>query len=205
MSEVRTKKSPLQVWVMIAVVALVLIAGFLVFPGSEPQRQRLLNMLGTSNHGVLLTPAVPFTELHATVTGAPWSWADQTAHWRMVVVGGGQCMDACREMLYVTRQVHVLLGNKSQRLQRLYINLDRELDSETAAYLSAEQPYLQALTVDSDEFSELLAKTNANWRKDAVRAFLVDPHGVAMMFYTPEHDGGGMLDDIKHLFKYSPE
>lgn len=206
MNEARTKKSPLQVWVMVASVALVLIAGFLVFPGNEQQRQRLLNMLGTSNHGILLTPVVPFAGLAAkTAAGATWSWLQPQPDWRLVIVGGAQCVDGCREMLYVTRQVHILLGNKSQRLQRLYLNLDTVLDSATAQYLSEEHRYLETLYADREEFQQLLASTNADWQAGAVRAFLVDPHGVAMMFYTAEHDGGGMLEDIKHLFKYSPE
>lgn len=206
MNELSNKKSPLQVWVMVATVALVLVAGFLVFPGNEHQRQRLLNLLGTSNHGVLLTPAVPFTGLAAkNADGATWSWLQPQPDWRLVVVGGAQCEDECRHLLYLTRQVHILLGNKSQRLQRIYLNLDTVLDSATAEHLGAEHPYLEMLYVDPEAFHQLVAGTNADWQPGAARAFLVDPHGIAMMFYSAEHDGGGMLEDIKHLFKYSPE
>ncbi len=191
---------------MVATVALVLIAGFLVFPGNEQQRQRLLNLLGTSNHGILLTPVVRFADLPAkNAQGAAWSWEQPQPDWRLVVVGGAQCADECRDVLYVTRQVHILLGTKSQRLQRVYLNLDTQLSSATAQYVNAEHPYLEILSVDREAFQQLLAGTNADWQAGQARAFLVDPHGVAMMFYSAAHDGGGMLEDIKHLFKYSPE
>jgi hypothetical protein len=58
---------------------------------------------------------------------------------------------------------------------------------------------------DLADFSALIGSTNAQWTNDTPRLFLVDQQGVAMMYYTPEHDGSDLLGDLKHLIKYSPE
>jgi hypothetical protein len=36
------------------------------------------------------------------------------------------------------------------------------------------------------------------------RYFVVTPDYQAVLYYTQQHDGGGLLEDLKHLLKYSP-
>lgn len=200
------KHSKLQLWLIILITLSVLIGGFVIFPSTEEQRDRLLAVLGTSNKGILLNPVVPLTELtFSDQQGEPWLWQAQAPKWRVLLPVVGRCDQVCLDFLYLSRQVHVRLDKKTQQVQRILLNLGAPFSDETKALLSREHPYLKVIRGDLAVFSSLLASTNAQWSADTPRMFVVDQHGVAMLYYTAEHQGYDLLADLKHLIKYSPE
>jgi cytochrome oxidase Cu insertion factor (SCO1/SenC/PrrC family) len=206
MNEEAPKTSKLPLWLIIFTTLAVMVSGFLLFPNNDGQRDRLLSILGTNNRGTLLNPVVMMADMTLTdQQGEAWLWQEQAPKWRLLLPFVGDCEDACRDFLYTSRQVHIRLDKKTQRVKRVFLNLGAPLDDEMNAFLKKEHPYLTVVRGDLAEFSALIASTNAQWRSDNSRLFLVDQQGVGMMFYTPEHDGSDLLGDLKHLIKYSPE
>jgi hypothetical protein len=37
------------------------------------------------------------------------------------------------------------------------------------------------------------------------RYFVLTPDNLAILFYSEDDDAGGLLEDLKHLLKYSPD
>ncbi len=205
MSESNSNRGKFQLWLIILMVASVFIAGFLMMPGNEEDRARLLNFLGTSNKGVLLRPMVPVAGFSFEQDDKPWSWQEQKPKWRLLLPITDGCNKACRDILYISRQVHIRLDKKSHRVERVLLNLGSPLDEETQAFLQREHVYLKLISGDKEAFADLLAQTNGPWNETAGQLFLADQRGDLMMFYTSDHEGGDMLADLRHLLKYSPE
>lgn len=212
MTEQATKSGRWHVWLMIAMLAGVIVAGFLMFPKTEEQRNSLLSRLGTTNHGEFVLPPVPMADLELTETDqSSWSLADQKTKWRMVIAGADSCVEQCREMLYLTRQVHISLGKYSRRFERLYFVLGKDLAEETAEYIKLNHPFMRILKADKYGFEAMLKETNAPLNVSGssdnytMRAYLVDQQGLIMMSYTLANDGNEIIEDIKHLMKYSPQ
>lgn len=206
MNEEAPKASKLPLWLIIFTTFAVMASGFLLFPNDDGQRDRLLSILGTNNRGTLLNPIVVMADMPLTdQQGDAWLWQEQAPKWRLLLPFVGTCEDACRDFLYTSRQVHIRLDKKTQRVKRVFLNLGAPLDDEMNAFIKREHPYLTVVRGDLADFSALIGSTNAQWTGDTSRLFLVDQQGVAMMYYTPEHDGSDLLGDLKHLIKYSPE
>ena len=205
MSDTSEGRGKFQLWLIILMVASVFVGGFLLIPSSEEEKTRLLNLLGTSNKGSLLIPTVPIAGLSLMQGDKPWRWAELKPKWRLVLPITNGCDQACKDMLYVSRQVHIRLDKKAHRVGRVLVNLGSPLDEETLTFLQSEHVYLKLVSADRKAFIDLLEPTNADWQDGATRQFVQDQRGDLMMFYTPEHDGGDILTDLRHLLKYSPE
>ena len=206
MTETRSTASKLPLVLIIGITLAVLASGFLLFPDSDEERDRLLSRLGTNNRGTLLDPIIAMEELSFTdQENEPWLWQDQPAKWRLVLPVAGYCDETCRDFLYISRQVHVRLDKKTQRVRRVLLNLGEPFGDEMQLFLKTEHPYLTVIRGDAEQFTAFIAPTNSQWSPSALRLYVVDQQGVAMMFYTPEQEGSDLLLDLKHLIKYSPE
>lgn len=161
----------------------------------------------TINKGDLLTPPVPFEDWQpATSTGDSWTLDEQSSRWRLLIPGDGDCGEACQANLYTTRQVHIRLGEKALRVERLYLLDDEALSPATARYIADEHPTLELLKVDGDAMRAALAQTNlAGDPVEQNRYFLMDQQGFVMMGYTSRHSGNDLLKDIKRMLRYSYE
>lgn len=210
MTEQATNSGRWHVWLMIAMLAGVIVAGFLMFPKTEEQRNSLLSRLGTTNHGEFVLPPVPMADLELMDTDqSTWRLADQKVKWRMVIAGAGSCVEQCREMLYLTRQVHISLGKYSRRFERLYFSLGEDLVQETSEYIKLNHPFLKVLKADKHVIETMLKETNAPLQLSGdggtMRAYLVDQKGLIMMSYSLANEGNEIIEDIEHLMKYSPQ
>lgn len=199
-----------QVWLMVLILGGVIIAGFLLFPHTEEARNSLLRSLGTTNHGEFVLPAVSIKSLTLKDNeGRDWLFDEQKVKWRMMIPGNANCHQECRDLLYLTRQVHISLGKYSRRFERFYLNFDNHVQSDTAEYLKL-HPFLHSLYGDQEEMRKLLAETNAPLLTGTdsempLRAYLVDQDGRVMMSYTMANSGNDIIEDIQHLMKYSPD
>ncbi len=201
-----TLKRNLPLFLILGIVVAVLVAGFIVLPRTEEGKFRLLASLGTSNQGVLLKPLVAIDQLALSdESGEPWVITEQAIKWRFLIPVASACNKACRDALYLTRQVHLRLDKKSSRVERVLLDLDGALDDETKALIAEEHRYLKVVKGHRQVFAELLANTNANWGAGHAQIFVIDQNGQAMMFFTAEHSGADLLSDLRHLLKYSPE
>ena len=55
------------------------------------------------------------------------------------------------------------------------------------------------------EFAELLKGSSIDWDMRDTRYFVVTPDNEAILYYTQDNDVTGLLEDLKHLLKYSPD
>lgn len=197
------KRFPVQIVLMIAILVAVMVAGYLMMPRTEEQRLAFVERMGTTNHGTLLYPVVNLSEAGwRDDQGQPWSFDESEPRWRMVLPVAEHCDEQCRELLYVTRQIHVRLGKHADRLERIYVNVGGPLSAEQRAFLDSEHPGIEVVHYDAADFAGLFAETNGPWASEA-RSYLVDPHGVAMMYHDADLAGGDILKDLNHLLKLS--
>ncbi len=187
-----------QIWLMLIIVFGVIIAGFLMVPKTEEQRQAMMERFGTTNQGEIVTPSVDMSPLLSNLSN------DEEAKWKVVVAGGEGCDQNCQDMLLNSRQIHMLLGKSSRRLERIFLPNSDSIGQIDLEELQAVHPYLIINPIDLAELKPLISGSSADWDMSDARYFVVSPDYKAVLYYTKEHDGAGLLDDLKHLLKYSP-
>ena len=202
----KPKNLNLQIWLMTAIISGVIIAGLLLVPKTEEARNSLLAKLGTTNHGTFIDPPRDITALSLQdMQSQPWLYAEKKIKWRLMIVDDGQCLQACRDALYMTRQVHIRIGKNAKRLERIYLLLGNTLSPELADYFKVEHPYLKVVKGDFNEYSQWLNGASVEGLSaEAAHILVVDQNALAMMFYGSEHNGVEVLEDLNHLLKYSP-
>jgi hypothetical protein len=189
-----------QIWLMLIVVASVLLGGYLMVPKNEQQRQKMIELLGTTNQGELVIPSIDLSSILST-SSVPYTKTDK---WKIVIVADRGCDDSCQEILFTTRQVHVLLSKLISRVERIFLAEKTAVSPVDIETLNAKYPHLKILPIDLKQLREQLQNSSAHWDMLDNRYFLVSPNGQAVLYYTQKQDGGDMLDDLKHLLKYSP-
>ena len=195
-----------QVLLMFFIIIATLALGFFMMPSSQEERDQLLQRLGTTNHGTLLSPAKPIAQLPLTDDGNnTWLWSEHKPKWRMIIPAGKECGGECGELLFTTRQVHMRLGKFSHRFERVLVVTADEIDAGLAATIESTHPYLKVLHTDASQITGWLEETNSPWHEGQGKAILVDPLGVAMMVYDTNRSGNEILEDLNHLLKYSAQ
>lgn len=143
-----------------------------------------------SNYGELVE-AVEFRPAGLEAgDGAPFDLAGLRGKWVFLLVQAGDCDAACRQNLYLMRQVRQATGREQGRIERLLIAerpLPAELATEHAGLKQARHEALNALTAGAA----------------LGRIYLVDPLGRLVLRYPPAPDGSRMLKDVQRLLKYS--
>ena len=186
-----------QIWLMLIIVFGVIAFGFLMVPKSEEQRQKMIELFGTTNQGQLVKPAL---DVSAVLAAVP---APEKPKWKIVIVGGNFCDQTCEDLLLNTRQIHMLLGKYTGRVQRIFLQGPNQVMDEQ--WLTEQHPFLQLADLDGDQFKQLLVNNSADWDMASVRYFVVTPDNKAILYFTADNDANGLLDDLKHLLKYSPD
>ncbi len=162
---------------------------------------------GQVNQGELVDPPQRFSEWQPeTLDSEAWASNPEQKHWRFVIPIDAECTGYCRDNLYLTRQVHVRLGDKAHRVKRVILPVDGAPSEDTLDYLEAEHPGTEVVQPDQPAMMASLAQTNVPGDPlEAGRYFLMDQEGFVMMAYEPEHTGNQLLKDIKRLLRYSYE
>jgi cytochrome oxidase Cu insertion factor (SCO1/SenC/PrrC family) len=175
-----------------------LVAAFIVYYGFSWRPS------GSTNKGVLVSPAVPLPALVLPTPDGKLTAANFLQNkWTLLYIGDGQCAAACRTALENTRQVRRLLGKEISRVQRvfLYSNACCEKD-----YFEAQQQDLIKAQLNGDASTQLLPlfpTYNGTAPLEAGRTYIVDPLGNLMMSYVAGVDPRDILQDIKKLLNLS--
>ena len=159
--------------------------------------------IGSTNHGEFMSPPLNIVELTEQATSAATPFATNNK-WSMVVRAEEDCDERCREALYLSRQIHIRLDKSANRVQRVLLVDSLPLSAETTDHIEQEHQLLKMVEVPLSSLEQIDGATQS--AKGELPVFtLVDPDGWIMMAYYAEHEGNGMLKDIKHLLKITKE
>lgn len=120
--------------------------------------------------------------------------APSQAGWQLLVTEAGECLEACRELVYLARQIHIGLGREAGRAAHA-LAVAKMLDDDYADRLAREYPQLDRLALDA-------ARHAAFGQRDA-RLWIVDPLGNLVLSYPQGVAGKAVLEDLRHLLKLS--
>jgi hypothetical protein len=159
----------------------------------------------TTNEGILVSDPVVVTDFSfRDGAGQPWDLAEQQPKFRFMIPVRGECGEACRETLYLTRQVRTRLAEDRDQLQRIFVQLGDAGSGSFRQYLAAEHPDLTYLDGDSDEWREVLAaRPELSGNLSGREYYLLHRYGALGLAYNQEHTGNQLLDDLEFLIKTS--
>jgi hypothetical protein len=156
---------------------------------------------GTANHGELLTPAQPVSQLGLqTGDGKTLDQAYLRGRWTLAYLGAAD--DArSRQGLYNIRQVRLALGKDLVRAQTLFL-LTAPPPANFGQWLSQEHPNLTAGVADRPTLDFFSRAFSAGYEAGGW-IYLIDPLGNLFMRYRVADHPRGMLLDLQRLLKYS--
>ena len=193
-------------WVAFAIMLLplfVIIAASLLWFAVKNGYIDIVGSLGTHNNGTLMQPVRELDSIALSdAEGSPYIYAQQAAKWTLLIPGDDVCDDACRQTLWLTRQLHTALGRRAVYLRRAYLSDSWPLEPELAQFLLAEHPDVVLLHGQSSDIDGLLAVSDDSLSPLGPNLYyLVDKRGFIMMVYGPDNTGKDVIGDLKFLMK----
>jgi len=143
-----------------------------------------------TNEGTFISPPVQGGELIST-----------NSKWTLIIAVDQSCDEVCKDVLHLSRQIHISLGKNTPRVQRVIIS-QGELSSEFSAFLENEHGNTEIKNFEGSEFIDQLQQVIGASPLSSL-VFLMDPNGNVMMYYPPDKGGKPMLKDLKLLLKLS--
>jgi len=164
-------------------------SAFWLFPDWTPE--------GRVNYGQLITPVQPAPVLALRdAEGKALAGDPLRNKWTLVQLVNGDCDEACRRELILTRQMVAALGVKRERVQRLLIAADGVDVAALKARYGGEQPDLQWLRdTPANAAAAFFAGTPAH------SVMLIDPLGNWLMIYPHAADEAAVKEDFKGMQK----
>jgi len=155
----------------------------------------------TQNHGTLIQPAQPLEKFKlAAIDGSSWSHEEFTGKWTLLYIGDESCDLYCEASLFKMRQVRLTLGRDSDRVQRKYLGLYKQEDTQEIEKIFSKYHRMQAAWFDKQVVNSSLPQF-----KDLPihQIYVIDPLGNLMMWYSKDATSKGMKKDLKRLLKVS--
>lgn len=158
----------------------------------------------TASYGQIVNPALNIDVLFENENQDFYADLIENKKWHLFIPVGDICNEECEKNLFVTRQVHVRLGDKSPRVERVLIHLGNASLEEKMEELKQEHPLLRGTAVRKTAWLDLLGQGTKEADPDQQPYYvLVDQEGFIMMRYTSEVEGGNLLKDLKRALKHS--
>ncbi len=218
MNQPSKKRSFWPIWALLAVTIAPVIASYLVYYGVRPE--------GRTNYGDFVEPQVTVTSVPVSPVISPKAESAFTAiqsdprtrrpltqlgdwggRWLMVHIGPSACSDACKQELWLMRQIRLTTGRERDRVERLWLLTD---DGTPDPALIAEHEGIWVARLGQVPTADALV---SNWLSVAATAvknsggasniWVVDPLGNLMMRFPDNPDPDGMKKDMNRLLKAS--
>ena len=201
MTQEQTSKQgkPWPVIIMLSMLLFVFIAGYVLSPRTEDGKLWWVDILGTTNHGILLNPVVELSDGDLlTESGVQWP-AMNNSTFKLVVINRGSCEQRCQDMLHSTRQLHVRLNRDYKDVERGYLFMDASVEAATEAI--SEWPDYSLLKLGNTRLVDGLAATDISISDESPILLLINPINIGMLVYTAEHSGSEVLEDLEHVLE----
>jgi hypothetical protein len=116
--------------------------------------------------------------------------------WQLLVTVPDICDDACKELVYLARQVHIGLNRDVSRAAHGLATAQPLMD-DYDAQLQREYPQLTRYQLQLDAYIKTAAKVQG------AQLWIVDPRGNLVLRYDATSKGKAILNDLRHLLKIS--
>ena len=190
-------EKPWPLIIMLAMVFGVIAAGFLLVPKTEEEKLRLLSILGTNNYGELMNPPVELASKLLDTEGTIWS-ADEDVPWKLVLVNQGACEARCQDLADVVARVHTRTNKLSPDIKRGYLQVGAR---SVVGQESLEAIGYDFLHTENLNMEALLGGSGVPNLSEGPLVFVMNPLEVFFLYYTADHEGSGMLEDLEHVIK----
>lgn len=122
--------------------------------------------------------------------------------WTLLLFAGDSCGDRCRSNLFYMRQIRILLGRDTPRLQNVLISA-QPVSDELSKFLNE---YPDLVVIENNQDERLYGQFGLHGFDqvgNAAKLYLVDPEQNLMMHYPAANDQNRILEDIRKLMKLS--
>ena len=190
------QRSRISLIVLIAIFLVPIIMAYIVHknPSLQPG--------STKNHGILYKPAVALDTFSFVTLDSKTFTAEQLrGKWWLIYIGKGSCEAICQETLLKAKNGIIAQGGEGIRVRYTYITTgEKHTDVE-----ALKKQYPGILLLNTDEKSTLAKfKIDAQHRVGSDdRLYLVDPAANLLMHYPAGFRDLGLMEDLKHLLKWS--
>jgi hypothetical protein len=116
--------------------------------------------------------------------------------WQLLVTVPDVCDSACKELVFLARQVHIALNRDVTRATH-GLATAQPLSGDYDAQLHREYPQLTRYQLQLDAYSKASGKTAG------AQLWIVDPRGNVVLRYDASSKGKAILNDLRHLLKIS--
>lgn len=141
---------------------------------------------GSRNYGELLTPQPLPAEA---------GFEAYKGKWVMLHFDSGLCEASCERKLYNMRQSHAAQGRERDRIERVWVLLDKEPPRAEIA------PLYEGVHRIDNPSAALLQVAPATTRTEGI--YVIDPLGNLMLRFPAGADPQGMIKDLRQLLKVS--
>lgn len=145
------------------------------------------------NYGDLLNPPLEVADFVVRdKDGKPFPLKSLGGKWLIVHMNSGACEAECQKKLFTMHQAHVALGKNQDRVRRVFLADDRQVNSTGAddiVWLDAAGTELQ---------KKMPFKTHIH-----EHIYLVDPLGNVFMRYAKDAEIKGIVKDLERVLKIS--
>ncbi len=167
--------------------------GPLLFAGWLYYQGELIQPMGRTNNGALLEPVINLVDV---LPESPL-YEYNPGYWLLTYQHRGDCDESCRQGLYTTRQMRLMLGKEMDRVRRIFLHGESLPDTVFLA-----DAHKGLISLRDEDLSEILDQKRPV-ELAAGGYYLIDPHGNLVMYFHPDLDPGEIIDDIKRLLKLS--
>jgi len=162
----------------------------------------------TTNKGTLIQPPRKLTLPTGLVspTGKPLSPDFLGGKWTLVYIDDAACGDACRNKLNQMHEVRLAQGENLRRVQRLFLVMDMDMSGTGGlTKILADYPDMATALLSPGQAAAIapVFSVAGTPMQGAGNVYLVDPLGNLMMYYRPDADPRGIIQDLQRLLKYS--
>ena len=149
------------------------------------------------NYGHLLSEPIDIGTLDLELDYQNLNVDSMERKWMLVHFINGACLESCADLIYVARQVNVLLARQQTRVKR-YIAAPIEVKPKLENFFTTYQD-LNFIEVKDQSTTIQEFKKNGIDPFAQPNMFVIDPIGNIILHYSGEVDGKKLLADLKKL------
>ncbi|MHA6491721.1 hypothetical protein ACX0MV_00585 [Pseudomonas borbori] len=116
--------------------------------------------------------------------------------WQLLVTAPQACDSACKELVFLARQIHIGLNRDTARASHA-LAITQPLSADYDAQLRREYPQLERYQLDPAAYGKTAGSV------EGAQFWIVDPRGNLVLRYDATSKGKAILNDLRHLLKIS--